>query len=87
MPGVIVLGDYGSYSSRVTKLLGDAPNYIRKVAEVVRDTVENAIETYNARYAEILAESKNPENLKYRAEFFKHLGGEVSKHELAPFAT
>jgi hypothetical protein len=75
MPRVIVLGDYGSYSSQVKSLQRDAPNYIRKVAEVVRDSIENAIETYNARYEEILAERKNPKNLKYRAEFFSHLGG------------
>lgn len=87
MPRVIVLGDYGSYSSQVKSLLGDAPNYIRKVAEVVRDSIEKAIETYNLRYDEILAESKNPKNLKYRKEFFSHLGMEVSKEEVAAFAT
>ena len=87
MPRVIVLGDYNTYCSQVKSLPPDTVNYLRKVAEMVRDTIEKALVIYNERYDEVLAERRDPKKLKYRAEFFSHLGKEVSKGELARFAT
>ena len=87
MPRVIILGNYSTYCSRLKSLPPDADNYLKRVAESVRDSIEDAMAVYNKRYDEILATSKNPKNLKYRAEFFSHLGSEVSRDELAKFAT
>ena len=86
MPRVIVLGDYGSYVPEIKKLQQDDSRYLTKIAETIRDTIESALSTYEQRYEQILAERKNPQKLKYRNEFFTHLGSEVSKEELDKFA-
>ncbi len=87
MPRVIVLGDYGSYVSEFKRLKQDEPLFLSKVAETIRDTFDCALSTYEARYDDVLAQRKNPQNLKYRKEFYMHLGPEVSKNELVNYAT
>jgi hypothetical protein len=57
------------------------------LASAIRDTLAEAIKIYNDRYDEILAARKNPKTLKYRREFFMHLGPEVSVDDVARFAT
>jgi hypothetical protein len=86
MPRVIVLGDYGSYVSELKKLKQDEPHFLSKVAETIRDTFDSALRTYEARYDDVLAVRKNPQNLKYRKEFYMHLGPEVSKNDLSKYA-
>ena len=86
MPRVIVLGDYGSYTPEIKKLKRDGEQYLIRVAETIRDTFETALSIFEERYDEVLAERKNPRNLKYRKEFFMHLGPEVSKNDLDKFA-
>ncbi len=85
MPRVIVLGDYGSYVTEFKNLKPDAPDFLTKVAEPIRDSFDIALRTYEARYANVLAERKNPYNLKYRKEFHMHLGSEVSKNDLSRY--
>jgi len=87
MPRVIVLGDYGSYCPKLKSLPLDADNSLSVVATTIRESIENAVLIYNQRYEKILAETKNPKKLAYAKEFFIHLGDEVSKNDLARFAT
>ena len=85
MPRVIVLGEYGSYVTEFKKLKSDDPDFLTKVAKTIRDSIDCALRTYEARYVDVLAERKNPENLKYRKEFHMHLGSEVSKNDLSRY--
>ncbi len=87
MPRVIVLGDYATYCPELKVIPTDIDNYLRKVAEFVRDTIENAVVIYEKGYEEILAERRNPKKLNYPKEFFTHLGCEVSKSDLERFVT
>ena len=42
---------------------------IRPRRRRIRDSIDEAIAVYEKRYEEILAERRNPDNLKYRKEF------------------
>ena len=87
MPRVIVLGDYVAYCSTLKDIPTNTDNYLRTVAEFIRDTIEDTLVIYEDRYKAILEERKNPKKLKYRKEFYTHLGDEVSKNDLERFIT
>jgi hypothetical protein len=87
MPRVIVLGDYGDYCPAIkSKSLNNEASFTA-LASAIRDTLAEAIKIYSHRYDEILAARKSPKTLRYRREFFMHLGNEVSVDDVARFAT
>lgn len=85
MPRVIILGSYDAYGSKLKSLSVETDQYLTRVAELVRDSIEGALAIYEQRYNEILAARKNPQSLKYPPEFVMHLGDEVSKADLRRF--
>jgi hypothetical protein len=86
MPRVIVLGDYGDYCPAIKSISLDNEEAFTALASAIRDTLAEAIKIYNDRYDEILAARRNPKTLKYRREFFMHLGNEVSVDDVTRFA-
>jgi len=87
MPRVIVLGDYGDYCPAIKSISLNNEESFTALASAIRDTLADAIRIYSDRYDEILAARKNPTTLKYRREFFMHLGNQVSVDDVARFAT
>ena len=89
MPRVIVLGNYENYLNDHNKLnqlsAFAAKGELKAIVALVNDTIEEAIKVYDERYDQILAARLKPDNLKYRNEFYLHLGSEVEKNALSKY--
>ena len=81
MPRVIVLGDYSSYSNEIKKIEESDKNYLEKVADVVANTIHDAITVYTDKYEQIKFKFLE-NNTEYSAVFMGHLGKEISDAEL-----
>ncbi len=85
MPRVIIIGNYSSYSNRFDPYAYAKKHGIEKALEILKDTIEDSIDVYEKHYSEILSARLDPSKMKYRKEFFSHLGKEVEDKELKKF--
>jgi hypothetical protein len=85
MPRVIVIGNYSSYCSQIDPYEYAREHGVEKALEVLKNTIDHSIEVYKNHYTKILTSRLDPTKMKYRKEFYSHLGKEVKDHELKQY--
>lgn len=85
MPRVIIIGNYSSYCRGFDPYDYGREYGIEKSLEFLNETIENSIKIYKEHYSKILSSRLDPSKMKYRKEFFSHLGKEVEDLELIKY--